>query len=106
MSQKGSVVEAGQKAQAIIRDAIEQSGKIMDEAEHVRSRAIAATKAAYFNALLFRQQLAEQFTSIERDLDSSLGILRSMDMAEITPPRRVGSMAEALNMEEKGGAEK
>ncbi|MBQ8094319.1 MAG: hypothetical protein IJ242_12205 [Clostridia bacterium] len=83
--QGSSVKDANQRARQIIQDALEESGRILDEAEMVRSRAFAATKAAYFNALMFRQRLAEQFTDIEQSLDDSLGILRSTDMVALSP---------------------
>ena len=87
--QNGNVKDANLRARKIIQDALEESGRILDEAEMVRSRAFAATKAAYFNALMFRQKLAEQFTDIEQSLDDSLGILRSTDMVALSP--RMGS---------------
>ena len=83
--QGNSVKDANQRARKIIQDALEESSRILDEAEMVRSRAFAATKAAYFNALMFRQRLAEQFTNIDQSLDDSLGILRSTDMVALSP---------------------
>ena len=80
-----SLRDAQKRAQKIVQDALDQSSKIIDDAENIRARAFAATKAAYFNALMFRQQLAEQFSTIEQNLDNSLGILRSSDMLALSP---------------------
>ena len=91
-----SLRDAQKRAQKIVQDALDQSSKIIDDAENIRARAFAATKAAYFNALMFRQQLAEQFSSIEQNLDNSLGILRASDMLAISPRQGIEETARTV----------
>ena len=91
-----SLRDAQKRAQKIVQDALDQSSKIIDDAENIRARAFAATKAAYFNALMFRQQLAEQFSSIEQNLDNSLGILRASDMLALSPRQGVEETARTV----------
>ncbi len=78
------LAEANEKAEKIIKDAVTRSNTIISRAQGIQTRTLAATKAAYFNAMRFRQTLAEQFSTIEQELDQSLGILRMMETERLS----------------------
>ena len=71
--------EAMRKADAIVARAIADSDRILAQATEQRARLIAACRAAYYSALQFKQDLAEQFRNMERELDASIDVLRYMD---------------------------
>ena len=73
------VGDARQKAEQIISNATEISQRMIDDAENIRTRALAAVRSAYFNAMGFRQSIEEKFISLEHDLDQSLLVLRGME---------------------------
>ena len=77
--QEDPVGDARQKAEQIISNAAEISQRMIDDAENIRTRALAAVRSAYFNAMGFRQSIAEKFISLEHDLDQSLLVLRGME---------------------------
>lgn len=71
--------EAARKADEIVARAIADSDRILAQATEQRTRLIAACRAAYYSALQFKQDLAEQFRNMERELDASIDVLRFMD---------------------------
>ena len=77
--QEDPVGDARQKAEQIISNATEISQRMIDDAENIRTRALAAVRSAYFNAMGFRQSIEEKFISLEYDLDQSLLVLRGME---------------------------
>ena len=77
--QEDPVGDARQKAEQIISNATEISKRMIDDAENIRTRALAAVRSAYFNAMGFRQSIEEKFISLEHDLDQSLLVLRGME---------------------------
>ena len=77
--QEDPVGDARQKAEQIISNATEISQRMIDDAENIRTRALAAVRSAYFNAMGFRQSIEEKFISLEHDLDRSLLVLRGME---------------------------
>lgn len=77
--QEDPVGNARQKAEQIISNATEISQRMIDDAENIRTRALAAVRSAYFNAMGFRQSIEEKFISLEHDLDQSLLVLRGME---------------------------
>ena len=77
--QEDPVGDARQKAEQIISNATEISQRMIDDAENIRTRALAAVRSAYFNAMGFRQTIEEKFISLEHDLDQSLLVLRGME---------------------------
>lgn len=77
--QEDPVGDARQKAEQIISNATEISQRLIDDAENIRTRALAAVRSAYFNAMGFRQSIEEKFISLEHDLDQSLLVLRGME---------------------------
>lgn len=80
------VGEANRRAEKIIRDAMAASQKMMDDAENMRSQALAAVRAAYFNAMGFRQTIEERFTNLEHELDRSMGSLRTLQIPGQSEP--------------------
>lgn len=77
--QEDPVGDARQKAEQIILNATVISQRMIDDAENIRTRALAAVRSAYFNAMGFRQSIEEKFISLEHDLDQSLLVLRGME---------------------------
>ena len=77
--QEDPVGDARQKAEQIISNATEISQRMIDDAENIRTRALAVVRSAYFNAMGFRQSIEEKFISLEHDLDQSLLVLRGME---------------------------
>ena len=80
------VGEAQVRAEQIVQNAMKISQKMIDDAENVRSRALASVRSAYFNAMGFRQSIEERFISLEHDLDRSLGVLRNIEASEAQNP--------------------
>lgn len=76
--------EAIRKADEIVRRAIEDSDRILLQATEQRGRLIAACRAAYYSALQFKQDLAEQFKNMERELDASIDVLQFMDNSRLS----------------------
>ena len=79
LPQEDPAGDARQKAEQIISNATEISQRMIDDAENIRTRALAAVRSAYFNAMGFRQSIEEKFISLEHDLDQSLLVLRGME---------------------------
>ena len=77
--QEDPVGDARQKAEQIISNATVISQRMIDDAENIRTRALAAVRSAYFNAMGFRQSIEERFISLEHDLDQSLLVRRGME---------------------------
>lgn len=77
--QEDPVGDARQKAEQIISNATEISQRMIDDAENIRTRALAAVRSAYFNAMGFRQSIEAKYISLEHDLDQSLLVLRGME---------------------------
>ena len=77
--QEDPLGDARLKAEQIISNATEISERMIDDAENIRARALAAVRSAYFNAMGFRQSIEEKFISLEHDLDRSLLVLRGME---------------------------
>ena len=71
--------QAAEKADAMITKAVADSERIMMQATEQRGRLIAACRAAYYSALQFKQDLADQFRNMERELDASIDVLQLMD---------------------------
>ncbi len=78
MIESNPVGEANQKAQKIVQEAVDTSQKMLDDAENVRSQATAAVRAAYFNAMGFRQVIEERFVNLQHELDKTMGSLRML----------------------------
>ncbi len=76
--------QAMQKAEEIVARAIADSDRILVQATEQRARLIAACRAAYYSALQFKQDLAEQFRNMERELDASIDVLQFMDNTRLS----------------------
>lgn len=77
------VQEAVRRADQIVQKAISDSDHILLNATEQRGRLIAACRAAYYSALQFKQDLAEQFRSMEKELDASIDVLQLMDNSRL-----------------------
>ena len=73
------VGEANKRAEQIVQNATHMSKQMLDDAESMRARALAAVRAAYFNTMGFRQSLEERFFSLQNDLNQSLLTLRALE---------------------------
>ena len=73
------VGEANKRAQQIIESATAVSQKMINDAESMRSRALASVRASYFNAMGFRQELESRYFNLQNDLDQSLRTLRGIE---------------------------
>ena len=73
------VGEANKRAELIVQNAMNVSKQMLDDAEDMRSRALASVRAAYFNAMGFRQSLEERFVNLQNDLDQSMRALRAIE---------------------------
>ena len=71
--------QAAHKADQLVQQAIADSDRILLQAAEQRGRLIAACRAAYYSALQFKQDLAEQFRNMERELDASIDVLQLLD---------------------------
>ena len=74
--------EANKRAETIVQNAMELSKQMLDDAESMRSRALASVRAAYFNTMSFRQNLEERITGLQNDLDQSMRTLRAIQMED------------------------
>ena len=73
------VGEANKRAQQILESATAVSQKMIDDAESMRSRALASVRASYFNAMGFRQDMESRYFNLQNDLDQSLRTLRGIE---------------------------
>ena len=76
------VGEASKRAEQIIQSATNISKQMLDEAEAMRSRALAAVRAAFFNTMGFRQTLEERFIALQNELDASMRTLRAIEVED------------------------
>lgn len=78
------LLEAENKAQQIVSKAIADSEKMLQQVNEQRTRVVAASRVAYYNALQFKQELAERFGQMEQDLDSAIDLLRTMENSKLS----------------------
>ena len=71
--------DANKRAEQIVDNAMSMSKEILDNAENMRTRALAAVRAAYFSAMGFRKDLESRYFSLQSDIDQSLRTLRAID---------------------------
>ena len=76
------VGEANKRAELIVQNAMNTSKQILDDAEGIRSRAVASVRAAYFNSMGFRQELEDRFATLQSDLNQSMRALRAIEAEE------------------------
>ena len=76
------VGEANRRAELIVQNAVNTSKQILDDAESIRSRAMASVRAAYFNSMGFRHELEERFATLQNDLNQSMRALRAIEAEE------------------------
>lgn len=74
-----SIRQANQKAREILNEAMRESDSILMDITSQRNRVIAASRTAYYNALQFKQELAQQFRQMEQDMDSAIDVLRILE---------------------------
>ena len=77
---------ASAKAQQILQNAIDTRQKMLEEAEDIRSQALASVRAAYFNTMGFRQEIEEKFVNLQHELDQSMGSLRTLQLTDSSIP--------------------
>lgn len=73
------IEEANKRADQIIQNATNISQQMIDDAESMRSRALASVRAAYFNTIGFRKNMEEQFSTLQSELDQSVRMLRLIE---------------------------
>lgn len=73
------IEEANKRAEQIIQNATNISQQMIDDAESMRSRALASVRAAYFNTIGFRKNMEEQVSSLQSELDQSVRMLRLIE---------------------------
>ena len=73
------IEEANKRAEQIIQNATNISQQMIDDAESMRSRALASVRAAYFNTIGFRKNMEEQISSLQSELDQSVRMLRLIE---------------------------
>ncbi len=73
------VGEANKRAEQIIQNATALSQQMIDDAENMRSRALAAVRAAYFTTVDFRKTVEERISTLQSDLDQSVRMLRLIE---------------------------
>ena len=83
--QMDPVGEANERAQMIVQNAMKVSRQMLDDSENIRTRAFAAVRSAYFNAMDFRREIEGKFIQLEHDLDRSVGALRTIDIQDPGP---------------------
>jgi hypothetical protein len=73
------VGEANRRAEQIVQNAMNLSRQMIDDAENMRSRALASVRAAYFNTMDFRQTMEQRFFNLQNELNQSLLTLRAIE---------------------------
>ena len=73
------IEEANKRAEQIMQNASNISRQMIDDAENMRSRALASVRAAYFNTIGFRKNMEEQFSTLQSELDQSVRMLRLIE---------------------------
>lgn len=77
------IEEAVRKAEKIVNKAVEDRDKMLLQIDEQRGRLVAACRAAYYNALQFKQELAEHFKNMEQELDASIDVLQVLDNSRL-----------------------
>lgn len=94
-------MRANERAQKTFADAIEESDRLYQEVREVRERVLAATRAAYYNAMQFRMSLAERFSAMEHDIDNAISILRILDIPQVPERAHIAERSSAMRDDEK-----
>ena len=74
------LLEVELKAKHLLDKARDDKDQILRQSYEKRSRMIAASRAAYYNALQFKQDLADHYHRMEEDLNASIDVLRQSEM--------------------------
>lgn len=72
------------KADQIVSKANAESKRMLQQTTEQRAQLLAVCRAAYYSALQFKKDLAEQFRGMEKDLDASIDALQLMDHTPLT----------------------
>lgn len=78
------VAQAVQRADQIVARANMDSERMMQQANEQRRQLVSACRAAYYSALQFKKDLAEQFRGMERELDASIDVLQQIDNSHMS----------------------
>lgn len=78
------ILDAENRASSIVAHAVSDSEKMLQQINEQRARVVSASRAAYYNALQFKQELADRFHRMEQELDTSIDILRIMENSRLT----------------------
>ncbi len=73
------LLDAEQQARKMLENAKERRDRIFKEATQRRTRMVAASRAAYFHAMQFKQDLTDHYQRLEKELNASLEVLRDTD---------------------------
>ncbi len=79
MDSAAVIAQANQKARDILQQAMRESENILADITGQRNRVIAASRTAYYNALQFKQEVAQQYRQLEQDMDSAIDVLRVLE---------------------------
>ena len=77
--------DAESKAKHLLDKARNDKDLILRQSYEKRSRMIAASRAAYYHALQFKQDLADHYHRMEEDLNASINVLRQSEMIRFAP---------------------
>lgn len=77
------IMEAVRKAEKIVMKAVEDRDEMFAQIDEKRGRLVAACRAAYYNALQFKQNLADHFKHMEQELDASIDVLQDFDNSRL-----------------------
>ncbi len=81
------MLETERKAKQILDKAKGEREEIIRVAYEKRSRMIAASRAAYYHALQFKQDMADHFHRMEEDVNASIDVLRQSESMRFALPQ-------------------
>jgi hypothetical protein len=84
-SPANQMFDAESKAKHLLDKARDDKDLILRQSYEKRSRMIAASRAAYYHALQFKQDLADHYHRMEENLNASINVLRQSEMIRFAP---------------------
>ncbi len=81
------MLETERKSKQILDKAKSEREEILRVAYEKRSRMIAASRAAYYHALQFKQDMADHFHRMEEDVNASIDVLRQSESMRFALPQ-------------------
>jgi chromosome segregation ATPase len=81
------IIDAELKVKHLLDKAMNDKDQLLKQSYEKHSRMIAASRAAYYHALQFKQDLADHYHRMEEGLNASIDVLRQTETVKFAPHR-------------------